>query len=256
MPIEAITFDLWGTVLWPRDPDGKLERRMALLLEVLEAEGVRVTREVLQEAWHASFAEADALIRRDFVDIGPAGRWRVLTGRLGVPDGSVPYERVERIYQELTLQYPPALMPGVEPALRAVAGQFRVGLICNTGVTGGAVLRQVLAHHGVLECFDATVFSNEFGRVKPDPSIFRHTLDLLGGVAPERALHVGDLEELDVDGALATGMRSLRYVSPELYETPVESQADQVFHDWAEFSELLDALPPRPASPPDGLSVA
>jgi HAD superfamily hydrolase (TIGR01549 family) len=256
MAVEAITFDLWGTVLWPRDPDGKLERRMALLLEVLEIGGVRVSREVLQEAWHASFAEADALIRRDFVDIGPAGRWRVLTGRLGVPEGRVPFERVEQIYQELTLKYPPALMPGVEDALRSVAGRYRVGLICNTGVTGGAVLRRVLAHHGVLECFDATVFSNEFGRVKPDPSIFHHTLGLLGGVLPGRALHVGDLEELDIDGARSTGMLSLRYVSPELYETPVESQAERVFHDWAEFPALLEGLPPRPASPPDGLPVA
>jgi FMN phosphatase YigB (HAD superfamily) len=108
----------------------------------------------------------------------------------------------------------------------------------------------------VLECFDATIFSNEFGRVKPDPSIFRHTLDLLGGVAPARALHVGDLEELDVDGALATGMRSLRYVSPELYETPVERQADRVFHDWAEFPALLDAMQARPVPTSCGLRGA
>ncbi len=242
MPIAAITFDLWGTVLWPRDPEGKFERRMALLLDVVRAAGVPCTREVLAAAWHETFREADALIRERLEDIGPPGRWQMLARRLGLPDGAVPYEVVEAIYQDLTLEFPPPPMPGIHAALDRLAGRYRIGLICNTGVTGGRVLRQVLADHGLLGYFDTTVFSNEFGRVKPDPSIFRHTLDQLGGVAPNRALHLGDLEELDVDGALATGMYAFRYVYPELQELPVASRAHRVLHDWAELPAALRAL--------------
>ena len=37
------------------------------------------------------------------------------------------------------------------------------------------------------------------GTAKPDPAIFRRALDLLG-VAPDRALHVGDLQATDGEG--------------------------------------------------------
>ena len=43
------------------------------------------------------------------------------------------------------------------------------------------------------------------GTAKPDPAIFRRALDLLG-VAPDRALHVGDLQATDGEGARAAGV--------------------------------------------------
>lgn len=242
MAIEAITFDLWGTVLWPRDPDGKIERRMELLLDVVCGAGAQCTVETLEDAWKLAFAEADEQIKQDLVDMGPPGRWKILAIRLGLDPGKLPYESVEAIYQELTMEYPPPPMPGIGEVLRDLAGRYRIGLISNTGVTGGNVLRRVLDHHGLLACFDATVFSNEYGRVKPDPSIFHHTLDLLGGVSPERALHVGDLEELDVDGARASGMAAFRYRHAELQPDTVESLADQVFSEWQKFPSLLAEL--------------
>jgi putative hydrolase of the HAD superfamily len=49
------------------------------------------------------------------------------------------------------------------------------------------------------------VTSAEAGAAKPDPAIFRLALERLG-VAPERALHVGDSPE-DEAGARAAGMR-------------------------------------------------
>ena len=44
------------------------------------------------------------------------------------------------------------------------------------------------------------------GVEKPDPAIFRAALEALG-VAPEEALYVGDLYEVDVVGARAAGHR-------------------------------------------------
>jgi putative hydrolase of the HAD superfamily len=92
------------------------------------------------------------------------------------------------------------------------------------------VLREVLRRHGLLDAFDVTVFSNEFGWSKPDPRIFEHTLDALGA-EPKAALHVGDLEELDIDGARRAGVHSALYAP----NGPVETQADLVVRDWREF---------------------
>ena len=46
------------------------------------------------------------------------------------------------------------------------------------------------------------------GVAKPDPGIFDFALEATG-VAPERAVHVGDTVGADVDGALAAGVRPL-----------------------------------------------
>jgi putative hydrolase of the HAD superfamily len=48
--------------------------------------------------------------------------------------------------------------------------------------------------------------SDAVGVAKPDPAIFRLALDATG-VAPDRALHIGDTVGADVNGALAAGVR-------------------------------------------------
>lgn len=52
---------------------------------------------------------------------------------------------------------------------------------------------------------DHVVASGSSGWSKPDPALFRVALDTLG-VAPGRALHVGDTEETDGVGARAAGI--------------------------------------------------
>ncbi|SDW61874.1 HAD family hydrolase [Paenibacillus sp. PDC88] len=56
--------------------------------------------------------------------------------------------------------------------------------------------------------FDHIVISGTFGKGKPDPSIFKHALELLD-VSPEEALMVGDKLTTDIKGALASGIRAV-----------------------------------------------
>jgi FMN phosphatase YigB (HAD superfamily) len=89
------------------------------------------------------------------------------------------------------------------------------------------------------EFFDVTVFSNEFGYAKPDPRIFVHTLGELGGIPSGQALHVGDLEELDVEGARRAGLHSARYVPGT--DGTVQTDANIVVTDWRDFGEQVAA---------------
>jgi putative hydrolase of the HAD superfamily len=63
----------------------------------------------------------------------------------------------------------------------------------------------VLAGLGIGELFSAIVYSAAVGVEKPDRRIFDHAIQLLG-TSPERALHVGDREVEDCEGALAAGL--------------------------------------------------
>jgi putative hydrolase of the HAD superfamily len=61
---------------------------------------------------------------------------------------------------------------------------------------------------GLREHFDFVIDSTLVGMEKPDPRIFRMGLERLG-VAPEEAVYVGDIYEIDVVGARAAGMAAV-----------------------------------------------
>jgi putative hydrolase of the HAD superfamily len=87
---------------------------------------------------------------------------------------------------------------------------LKLGLVSNA-VDPPWLLHRDLEQAGVGERLDAAVFSSEIGWRKPHPAIFERALELLG-VAPERAIFVGDSLVNDVGGAAAMGMRTVQAV--------------------------------------------
>jgi putative hydrolase of the HAD superfamily len=69
------------------------------------------------------------------------------------------------------------------------------------------MLRQVAAN-GISELVDAVLFSSQFGRRKPAPEIYLAALESVG-VAPHRALFVGDRVREDYYGPRSVGMRAV-----------------------------------------------
>ncbi len=92
---------------------------------------------------------------------------------------------------------------------------LKIGLICNTGRGPGHALRELMRREGILEYFDATIFSDEVGYGKPDRRIFLTAAERLG-LKPSNILHVGDNIENDVRGAQTAGMKTLLFD----YEVP------------------------------------
>jgi FMN phosphatase YigB (HAD superfamily) len=238
MNLRAVTFDFWSTLVDGNITPERTAARLARLQAAIVGAGHACTPGELQAAFRRALERVDESARESLEDVGPPGRWAVLAEELGIPEGLIPYQVVEHAYEDITLDPLPDKMPHVEVAVAAMkqAG-YRLAVICNTGMAGGRVLREVLRRHGLLDYFDVTVFSNEFGRAKPHPSIFEHTLGELGGIAPGDALHVGDLEELDVEGARRAGLHSARYLP--LLDGEVETDADFVVKDWREFGDQV-----------------
>ena len=72
----------------------------------------------------------------------------------------------------------------------------------------GEALRKLLNACGVLEFFDATVFSNEVLRRKPDLLIFNRAASLLRA-EKKSIVHVGDNPDADFWGAKDAGMQAI-----------------------------------------------
>jgi putative hydrolase of the HAD superfamily len=101
--------------------------------------------------------------------------------------------------------------PDIGAALEVLRGRgVRIGIVCDVGFSGGALLRGLLADEGLLEYFGGWAFSDETGHYKPAPQAFEAALGSLGA-RPGEAMHVGDLRRTDVVGAAALGMRTVRY---------------------------------------------
>jgi putative hydrolase of the HAD superfamily len=93
-------------------------------------------------------------------------------------------------------------VPAALPRLRARCLELVV--VSNWDVSLPAVLRDV----GLEEMVDGVVTSAQVGHPKPAPEIFTAAL-ALAGCAPERAVHVGDSLDQDIEGALAAGIRAV-----------------------------------------------
>jgi putative hydrolase of the HAD superfamily len=82
---------------------------------------------------------------------------------------------------------------------------------------------------------------------KPDPRIFRAALDALG-VAPEEALYVGDLYEVDVVGARAAGISAVLLAQPEAGSPPgcrTVASLEDLVNDLLAGENLMASTPRR-----------
>ncbi len=88
-----------------------------------------------------------------------------------------------------------------QPVLEALRSRYRIALITNWVLASW--IRRWLADSEIRGRFEDIGVSDEAGCVKPDPRIFRISLERLG-LEPGEMAYVGDSPE-DVKGALAVG---------------------------------------------------
>lgn len=107
-----------------------------------------------------------------------------------------------------------ALLPN-QPMLdlmRELAGRgYRMAILTNNVREWEPLWRAKLP---VDEIFEVVVDSAWVGMRKPDPRIYRLTLERLGGIAPERSLFVDD-NELNVEAARDLGIHAVHFETTE-----------------------------------------
>jgi len=96
-------------------------------------------------------------------------------------------------------------MPGAKEVLRRIQQtQLKVAILTN-GIS--ALQWKKITRSGLQNHFHTIVVSGDYGRGKPDPSIFFHTLKKLG-FTPEKCLMVGNNPRSDILGAQRAGLRT------------------------------------------------
>lgn len=220
MPIHAISFDLWDTLIV--DDSDEIERaarglppkkqaRVDLFRLAMQATWPELGGDRLVEVWtqvSAEFRHQWKVQHRT-----PDAAWRVdralsLLSRPRPPG----FDSLVAGLQDMELDPMPLAVPGIAAALDQLAGRYRLGIASDAILSPGRSLREILRVHGLLPYFSAFAFSDEIGVSKPAPPMFAH-LSLSFGMPYSAMAHIGDREENDVAGPLALGMSAVLFTA-------------------------------------------
>ena len=176
--MKAVVFDLWDTLAaWPHEDMAPLFQAVSLSPEEWVAADHRDLR------WTGSFQSYLDSLAIDSEAAALAFEIRREMTRRSL----VPTEGAVEVLDELR------------------AAGLRLGLISNCSSEVG----DLWDDSPFAGRFDAVVLSADVGMKKPDPRIFRLTLDRLG-VEPADAIFVGDGESGELPGAEAVGIRAIQ----------------------------------------------
>lgn len=217
--VKALSFDIWGTLLY-----GNRNATLPRLRVVFSQLGHdNIEPVALRKAYLTAERHYNDLAEEEGLDHGMAARIDMMYRELGILDKVPGAERLATIQSEVSKlrqlpEYLPFLieadLPGTLEALRAQG--YTLGLLSNTGMDNGQVMRPIMDKLGILEYFKVQVFSADDGRAKPNPELFLDTVKKLG-VEPSEVLHIGDNVNADYRGATEAGLHGVVYSSTGLH---------------------------------------
>ena len=209
MPLQAVLFDLWETLIRDTPERGTPRRawRAERVHAVLAAHGRDVELDTLLAALDAT---SHALTDLHDIGLDTDSRAGLFDDQLAKATGRrAPAAALPELEAVITVLNPD-LAPGLAPhaietltALRALG--LRTAIVSNAGFTTAPHLRSLLDHHGLTPHLEAILFSDELGVAKPDARIFRRALAALACEASAAAF-VGDSPLNDVFGAQSAGI--------------------------------------------------
>lgn len=208
MRYPVVLFDVGETLLGPVRSYGAVYREV-LRGEGLELSSVELDRHIRDAATRLTARIPSGVDR--FGQFGGDEReyWRrfcdqVLIGATGrpLPDGTRVLSALIDAFKDPAVW---EVFPDVAPALAALRERgVRLGICSNWDSRLPALLERL----DLARFFDAVGVSHLEGVEKPSPELFRRVLARLGA-SPEESLHVGDLPELDLEGARRAGLDGL-----------------------------------------------
>ncbi len=130
-----------------------------------------------------------------------------------------------------------------DDAVSVVAGLseagYKLGIVSNTPFPRFAI-DDFLRFEGLLEYFPVRVYSSDARYMKPHRKIFYLALDALG-VAPDRALYIGDCIKRDVKGPSRIGMKTVLMAHNGSRLPRRGVQPDHVIRKLTEISDIVQA---------------
>ncbi len=203
MDLDAVFFDLYGTLLIYGDMEAAWSAWLEALHDRLCDLGVTVEPERLQRQCDGFFGRPEPELDGAPLTVYER-RLAGLCQDFGLP-ARPDHLRMLADETAAAWQRHVAVDPDAAPVLGRLKQSLPLALVSN--FDHPPHVRSVLGEAGLLDLFDAVVVSADVGIKKPDPGIFSPPLETLG-VDPARVAFVGDAPE-DMAAAEAAGLVSI-----------------------------------------------
>ncbi len=234
MPLKVITIDFWNTLFDSSNGQERNKiRNEAIYRAIAEAE-LTITEKQIKGAISASWAHFNDKWLNEMRTPLPRESVEFFWDYLKLPNNEYAINQVVDAFASAVLKLPPKLMNNAAYAIKELSKEFKLGIISDTGFSPGYILQEVMKQAGVFDYFSAFSFSDETGVSKPHPKAYHRILGELN-IEPDEALHIGDIEKTDIDGAVNLGMKAIRFSrDPNTFAKPnsPHTRANAECFDW------------------------
>lgn len=241
MAIRVLTLDFWNTIVVARANGARRQaQRLEHLLHTVRAYRPEATEETVRTAYREAARRYETMWKQQHRTPGASALIHGIWHALDLAVEETHHAETVTIFEDGVLFGPPDLAAGLENALAWAADHYRLGIISDTMFSPGRVIRRLLQRRGLLQYFDAFVFSDETGFSKPDIRAFEQAGAALGVAAHEMA-HIGDLHRTDVAGAQNAGLKAVLYTG--VRTDPDDAPApDALLAHWRTLPEVMEHL--------------
>ena len=207
MPIRAVLFDMFDTLMMIRKNDEFYSPALMRMYRYLNKNGVNISFDTFQKAYiktrNGLYAKADANLEEPHFNVRVSQTLKSLGYNYTVSSPIVAAATAEFCDEFMTFVY---LDENTEKLLRVLHGKYELGIISNFAIP--ECVHKLLKTHDLDKLFDAIVISGAVNKRKPSPEIFKRTLKVLG-VSASETVFVGDTLDADIEGAKAVGMKAV-----------------------------------------------
>ncbi|MCK4352712.1 HAD family hydrolase [candidate division WOR-3 bacterium] len=244
--IRAVTFDFWNT-LFKDTPKLAEKRRMLRIQYITEFTKLDLDTVVHHDLHHGVAEAFDFTYRLFFNTYEKEHRTftskellNIILAKLNVKLSPRSFSLLKKQVEEANLAMPPIIVENIKPVLAMLPKNYKLGIVSDTGYSSGRVLRVLMKREGIFKFFSAFSFSGEAEYSKPHRTAFENVLRILN-VKPRETVHIGDLEQTDIKGAKALGMKTILFIGAnDKYKE--STTADYVLEDYRELPELLATI--------------
>jgi len=235
----ALSFDFWNTLYAPGLETERQLLRVTRFSEEVEKH-VSVEKREIEAAFSASTEFFFTEWQKNQRTPTPSERIAHMSDRLGVRLDESQISDLCDYFGSLIFAVPPAEIPGIKSLIGRLAENYPLAIISDTGYISGKYIRDFLKKENLLSFFKSLIFSDEEKNSKPHTSLFYKTADNLG-VSPGQIIHIGDLEQTDIHGAVSAGFKSIKFIGEN---TPPENEsaADQIIASYSDFVSALQEI--------------
>lgn len=243
--LKVITVDFWNTIFDSSNGLERNEHRIKTLKDALGSLGLDITEESYQKSMQDAWEYFNGIWKNEQRTLSTYESVMFFWNYFKAPKNQELISKVVKTFEESILLFPPNLLDGAKEVIEVLAQKYTLGIISDTGFSPGSVLRQLMERFSILEYFKAFSFSNETGVAKPHPEAYLKILNEMN-CWPQNAIHIGDIEETDIDGAKSLQMKAIRFIGNHTdflnEDSEFHTKADCVATSWYEIPKIIDAI--------------